>query len=145
MTPDLDPHTQPSDAELDHALACVERTAKAAVLGAFVYEALGTAADARCVVLAPARLKACAARFGVSRSNTDTEHGNLLGLLARVSHNTREIALLSAFAARGFIASLEGLPMRQRAARADRLVARLGWLERASALRVTACLLRWVE
>ena len=135
----------PSVAELELALTCAETVKRGRVLGAFVYDILGGMADAHSLSCDRRHVLARAARFDVKPENAGTELGNLLSILERGAHTSPELALLSAFAAHGCLLSLADMPARERGVAAERLVARLDWLELATDYRLLACLVRRLQ
>jgi hypothetical protein len=135
----------PSLSELELALACTETVKRGRVLGAFVYDILGSMADARRLSCDRRHLLARASRFDVKYENAGTELGNLLSILERGAQTSAELALLSAFAAHGCLLSLADMPARERAVSAERLIARLDWLELGTSYRLLACLVSRVQ
>jgi hypothetical protein len=78
-----------------------------------------------------------AARCGVTQDNAATELGNVLLMLERGPRGSAELALISAFALRGFDRMFVAAHGGERQASADSLVAQLDWLEIATDYRLT--------
>jgi len=132
-------------AELEAALECVQHVRRGRVLGAFVYDILGHMADARSLHCERSHVLSRAARFDVRPDNAGTGLGNVLTLLERGPEDSAELALVCAFAAHGFLLALSDMPARERAVAAERLVARLDWLELGTDYRLLACLMRRLQ
>ena len=137
--------TPPSAHELELALACTEKVKRGRVLGAFVYDLVGGMADARNLSCDRRHVLARASRFDVKPESAGTELGNLFQILERGPRDSAELALLSAFAAQGCLLSLADMPARERAVAAERLIARLDWLELGTSYRLLTCLVRRVK
>jgi len=128
----------PNPAELEQAAACVERQPNAPALAAFAYDVLATWADGRSMFSGQKFMAERAARCGVNRENASTELGNVLVMLERGARASAEVALISAFAARGFSAAFDAANSGERRKLAERFVIQLDWLEAATDYRVTS-------
>ena len=127
-------------ADRDAAVQCVERQPNALSLAALAYDVLCIWADGRSLFSGQKLMADRAARCGVTRDNANTDLGNVLGMLERGAQASVEVALISAFAARGFDAAYQAADGTERARLADQFVAQLDWLEAATDYRVTAYL-----
>ena len=133
--------------DIVRALACVNAHPHAAALGAFAYDVLGTQAEGRALFAGQKFMAQRAQAHAVDAEKASTDLGNLLSILERGPSEPAELALVSAFAARGACAALiaadGGHDERERRART--LVNELDWLETATRYRVWTCLNQLLE
>jgi hypothetical protein len=127
----------PSLAELELAAVCVENQPNAPALASFAYDVLSTWADGRSLFSGQKFMAERAARCGVNRENASTELGNVLTMLERGARASAEVALISAFAARGWSAAFDAAIGGERAKLAERFVTQLDWIEAGTDYRVT--------
>jgi hypothetical protein len=123
--------------ELDQAAACVERQPNAAALAAVAYDVLCSWADGRSLFGGQKFMVEVATRCGVTHATAATALGNVLELLELGAQSSAEVALISAFAARGFADAFAAATGSEQSRLADQFVGRLDWLEVATDYRVT--------
>jgi hypothetical protein len=124
-------------AEHEQAARSVALQANALDLAAFAYDVVASWAVARSLSSGPNFIAERAARFGVTHDNAATELGNLLVMLERGARGSAELALVSAFALRGFDRMFVAAQGGEQQACAERFVSQLDWIELATDYRLT--------
>jgi hypothetical protein len=122
------------------AVACVRAHANADKLGAFVFDVVATQAEGRALFAGQKFMAQRATEHGIDAEAAGTELGNVLSSLERGPADRTEHALVSAFAAQGFVVAYASADPSQRSALAKKLATELAWLETASKYRLWPCL-----